>query len=98
MAMDSLASAAHAAGFAMVPEDDMPGVSGAERAEHKVSADRSLGLSSVNRTVVLAETSARWQGKAQPLTEINLQNTRSSGIFDWMPSFNWRADGRSVGR
>ncbi len=83
MAMDSLASVAHAAGFAMVPEDDVLSV------EQKSLTPRIAE----SRTVVLSENSARWQGSAQPVGEIN-DAARSNGIFDWMPSFNWRADGR----
>jgi hypothetical protein len=86
MAMDSLASAAHAAGFAMVPEDDVPSVD-YKSVAHKAAAERTA------RTVVLSDNSARWQGSSQPLADVN-EATRSSGIFDWMPSFSWRADGR----
>jgi hypothetical protein len=78
MAMDSLASAAHAAGFAMVPEDDTAAT------EHKAVA----------QAVVFSDTSARWQASSHPLPLTNEQTERSSGIFDWMPSFSWRADGR----
>jgi hypothetical protein len=83
MAMDSLASVAHAAGFAMVPEDDMPSV------EQKSLTPRIAE----SRTVVFSENSARWQGSSQPLAEPN-DVARNNGIFDWMPSFSWRADGR----
>jgi hypothetical protein len=82
MAMDSLASVAHAAGFAMVPEDDVPSID-YKSMTHKVGAS----------TVVLTDNSARWQGSSEPLGEVD-GASRSNGIFDWMPSFSWRADGR----
>jgi hypothetical protein len=81
---DALENAAHAAGFAMVPEDDVA-ASGHKTWELK-SADRS-----VVRSGVAVDMSARWQGTAQPLPPVNQS---SNGIFDWMPSFSWRADGR----
>jgi hypothetical protein len=86
MAMNSLASAAHAAGFAMVPEDDVADVS------HK-AADDKFDDQSVVGTLVFADGSARWQGQSQPAAEVSPQRSRN-GIFDWMPSFSWRADGR----
>jgi hypothetical protein len=84
MAMDSLASAAHAAGFAMVPEDEIAAITTAGFT-HKIVADRSISRS------LDADTSARWQGSAKPVTEVA---DRATTIFDWMPSFSWRADGR----
>jgi hypothetical protein len=88
MAMDSLASAAHAAGFAMVPEDDVASV------DYKsVTHKASVHATAAGRTVVLSDNTARWQGSSQPLADVN-DGTRSNGIFDWMPNFSWRADGR----
>jgi hypothetical protein len=88
MAMDSLASVAHAAGFAMVPEDDVPSVN-YPSVEYKVMMHKAAA----GRAVVLSENTERWQGSSQPLADVN-EVTRSNGIFDWMPSFSWRADGR----
>ena len=86
---DALASAAHAAGFAMVPEDDTV-ASEAKTWELKV-ADRSVVHTPLVSTGVAADMSARWQGTTQPLPTVS---QASNGIFDWMPSFSWRADGR----
>jgi hypothetical protein len=85
MAMDALASVAHAAGFAMVPEDDVTAAK-PHGFTHKIASDRSVSRSSENTV-----RSARWQGSAQPVGETSQHN---SSIFDWMPSFSWRADGR----
>ena len=78
MAIDSLASVAHAAGFAMVPEDDVV------TAEHKAGTEP---------TTVFTDGSGRWQGTTQPI-HVTEQSARSGSIFDWVPNFNWRADGR----
>jgi hypothetical protein len=86
MAMDSLASAAHAAGFAMVAEDDTV-ASGSHADKHKVD-DRSLA-----GKVVFAEVAGRWEGRTDPIAEV-VQRRAHNGIFDWMPSFSWRADGK----
>ena len=98
--MDSLASAAHAAGFAMaLVEDGAP-----EQArfapqhsatQHPATQHSATEHKSVPRgTVVLTETTARWQGSSQPASLSRQQAAASGSIFDWMPSFSWRADGR----
>lgn len=79
MAINSLASVAHAAGFAMVPEDDAAVV-----AKHNADA--------VSATLVF-DGAARWQGSTQPMLT-NEQTVRPGSIFDWVPNFSWRADGR----
>jgi hypothetical protein len=86
MAMDSLASVAHAAGFAMVPEDDVPG------SEFKsVIPKAAVGPAFVSYKTTA--DAARWQGSTQPVTDASTA-AANNGIFDWMPSFSWRADGR----
>ena len=79
MAMDSLASAARAAGFAMVPEDDQP------MGELKGSSDYQLD-----------DVATHWHGSIQPQRRSDqpVASERPTSIFDWMPTFSWRADGR----
>ena len=85
MAMDSLASAAHAAGFAMALVED-----GAR--EHAGAATEQKTAASA--TVALTDTAARWQGSSHPASPLAERAAASGSIFDWMPSFSWRADGR----
>jgi hypothetical protein len=85
MAMDSLASAAHAAGFAMALVEDGAVNAAGPATEHKAVA---------SAPVVLMEATARWQGTSQPVPQSDGQAASSGSIFGWMPSFSWRADGR----
>jgi hypothetical protein len=43
-------------------------------------------------------TSSRWQGTSKPVALADLRSmpgvSRTGGIFDWLPSFSWRPDGR----
>jgi hypothetical protein len=78
MALDSLASVAHAAGFAMVPEDDAAAAEQNEQAEP---------------VALHLEGSGRWQGSTQPIIASG-QAGSQGGMFDWIPSLSWRSDGR----
>jgi hypothetical protein len=44
--------------------------------------------------VVLADTFSRWQGTSKPVALADMQSARSGSMFGWLPSFNWRLDGR----
>jgi hypothetical protein len=44
--------------------------------------------------VVLSETLARWQGTSKPVALSDIRADRTSRMRGWLPSFNWRQDGR----
>jgi hypothetical protein len=85
MAMDYLASAAHAAGFAMAPVDDGAPEQAGAAADYKDMPSKS---------VMLTDATARWQGSSQPASHSAGQAASAGSIFNWMPSFSWRADSR----
>jgi hypothetical protein len=106
MATNSLASAAHAAGFAMAAaEDDVLGQQlnspAAEIYDHlseeelKLTSELGSQFAGASPKVVLGDTFGCWQGSARPLALADVQQARNgSGLLGWLPGFSWRADGR----
>jgi hypothetical protein len=106
MATNSLASAAHAAGFAMAAvEDDVveqrwsgPAADiydQLSQEELKLTSELGSQFAGASPKVVLGDTFGRWQGSSRPLALADVQQARSgNSLFGWLPSFSWRADGR----
>jgi hypothetical protein len=106
MATNSLASVAHAAGFAMAAVED--GVAeqlvagpaadiydNLSQEQVKVTSELGSQFAGVGPKVVLGDTFGRWQGTSRPLSISDLQQARSgNSLFGWLPGFSWRADGR----
>jgi hypothetical protein len=105
MAMDQLASVAHAAGFAMADAENDVGArldAGApadvydamNQDDVKLASTLGSQFSGPAPKVVLGDTFTRWQGTSRPLPVADVQASRTGGIFGWLPGFSWRADGR----